>query len=165
MIRAAHPHEIRLLPQIENAADARFAGVGLKLVVDMPAHSIAALERGRRRGLLWVAVAPRGHVIGFALMEITRGIALIDQLSVLDRWQGQGFGTALIERCAATARTLGHASLHLTTYRDVAWNKPFYARRGFTEVARSAMDRTLRVEFLSGVSHGHPVWRRALMRR
>ena len=165
MIRPARPREIRLLPQIENAADRRFARVGLQLVVDMPGHSIAALEHGRRHGLLWVATSPRGYVVGFALMEITRGIALIDQLSVLDRWQGQGFGTALIERCAATARTLGHASLHLTTYRDVAWNKPFYARRGFTEVARGAMDRTLRVEFLAGVIHGHPVWRRALMRR
>jgi hypothetical protein len=29
MIRTAHPHEIRLLPQIENAADLRFARVGL----------------------------------------------------------------------------------------------------------------------------------------
>ena len=46
MIRAAHPHEIRLLPQIENAADRRFARVGLQLVVDMPGHSIAALEHG-----------------------------------------------------------------------------------------------------------------------
>jgi hypothetical protein len=50
MIRAPHPHEIRLLPHIENAADRRFARVGLQLVVDMPGHSIAALEHGRRRG-------------------------------------------------------------------------------------------------------------------
>jgi len=164
MIRAAHPQEIRRLPQIENAADARYARVGLRVVVDMPAHSIAALERGRRHGLLWIAVAPRGHVAGFALMEIRRGTALIEQLSVLDRWQGRGLGTALIERCAATARVLGHRSLYLSTYRDVAWNKPFYERRGFTEVSRGALNRTLRAE-LVGASHGHPIWRRAVMRR
>lgn len=97
MIRAAHPHEIRRLPQIENAADARYARVGLKLVVDLPAHSIAVLEHGRRHGLFWVAVSPRGHVVGFALIEIKRGTALIEQLSVLDLWQGHGFGSALIE--------------------------------------------------------------------
>ncbi|WP_428667713.1 hypothetical protein [Reyranella sp.] len=146
MIRAAHPHEIRLLPQIENAADQRFARVGLQRVVDMPGHSIAALEHGRRHGLLWVAIEPRGHVVGFALIEIKRG-------------------TALIERCAATARALGHEPLYLTTYRDVAWNKPFYQRRGFTEVPRGALDRTLRGVLLLEVRHGHPVWRRAVMTR
>src|SRR5690349_16435907 len=125
MIRAAHPHEIRLLPQIENAADARYARVGLKLVVDMPAHSIAVLEYGRRHGLLWVAACPRGRVVGFALMEIKAGTAWIDQLSVLDRWQKRGLGSALIDRCAATALSHGHRALHLTTYRGVAWNQPF----------------------------------------
>jgi GNAT superfamily N-acetyltransferase len=165
MIRAPHPYEISLLPQIENSADRRFARVGLQLVVDMPGHSIAALEHGHRHGLLWVAISPRGHVVGFALMEIRRGIALIEQLSVLDRWQGHGFGTALIERCAATARALGHEPLYLTTYRDVAWNKPFYERRGFTEVPRGALSRTLRGVLLLEVSHGHPVWRRAVMRQ
>jgi GNAT superfamily N-acetyltransferase len=165
MIRAAHPREIRLLPKIENAADRRFARVGLQLVVDMPEHSIAALERGRRHGLLWVALSPRGHVVGFALMEVKSGTALIEQLSVLDRWQDHGFGTALIERCAATAHALGHAPLFLTTYRDVAWNKPFYERRGFTEVPRGALNRTLRGVLLLEVSHGHPAWRRAVMRR
>ncbi|HYD04246.1 MAG TPA: GNAT family N-acetyltransferase [Reyranella sp.] len=165
MIRAAHPHEIRLLPQIENAADARYARVGLKLVVDMPAHSIAVLEEGRRKGLLWVAVSPRGRAVGFALMEIKSGIAWIDQLSVLDRWQGRGFGSALIDRCAETARARGHDELHLTTYRNVSWNRPFYERRGFAEVPRGAFSRPLRVEFLTGVRHGQVVWHRALMKR
>ena len=31
MIRAAHPHEIRLLPQIENVADGRFASLHIDL--------------------------------------------------------------------------------------------------------------------------------------
>ena len=94
-----------------------------------------------------------------------RGVAWIEQLSVPDRWQARGIGTALIEHCVAVARALGHRSLYLTTYRDVAWNKPFYERRGFTEVARGALNRTLREVLLSEVSHGHPVWRRAVMRR
>lgn len=165
MIRPPHPREVRLLPRIENAADRRFARIGLQLVVDMPGHSIAALEHGHRHGLLWVATSPRGDVVGFALMEVRRGTALVEQLSVLDRWQGRGLGTALLERCAATARALGHEPLYLTTYRDVAWNKPFYERRGFTELPRDALNRTLREVLLSEVRHGHPVWRRAVMRR
>jgi GNAT superfamily N-acetyltransferase len=165
MIRAALPHEIHLLSQIENVADRRFAGVGLQLVVDMPGHPIAALEHGRRHGLLWVAISPRGRVVGFALMEIRQGTALIEQLSVLDRWQGRGFGTALLGQCAHTARARGHEPLYLTTYRDVAWNRPFCERRGFTEVPRGVLSRTLRGVLLLEVRHGHPVWRRAVMQR
>lgn len=165
MIRAAHPHEIRLLPQIENAADARYARVGLKLVVDMPAHSIAVLEESRRKGLLWLAVSPRGHVVGFALMQIEHGVAWIEQLSVLDRWQERGFGGALIDHCAETARASGYDALHLTTYRGVAWNEPFYRRRGFVDVPRGSFSRPLRAQMLIELGHGHVVWRRALMRR
>jgi hypothetical protein len=125
----------------------------LKLVVDMPAHSIAALERGRRRGLLWVAVAPRGHVIGFALMEITRG-ARLDRSALRARpLAGPGLRHGADRALRRDRPRAGHASLYLTTYRDVAWNKPFYARAASPMVARGVMDRTLRVEFLSGVRH------------
>jgi len=164
-VRAGDPLEIRRLPQIENAVDLRYARVGLGIVIDMPAHCVASLERGRRQGLLWIAVSPRGQVAGFVLMQIKAGVAWIEQLSVLDRWQGSGFGGALIDRCAATARARGHRTHHLTTYRDVAWNKPFYERRGFSEVPRGKLGRTLRAMVLLEVSHGHPVWRRAVMQR
>ena len=58
MIRRPHPHEIKLLPQIENEADLRYRRVGLGQVVDMPPASLASLEAGRREGRLWVAVWP-----------------------------------------------------------------------------------------------------------
>lgn len=78
MIRAARPNEIALLPQIENAADGRYARVGLSIVVRMPAHGVPVLERGRRMRLLWVATSPRGRVVGFALMKMTPRSACID---------------------------------------------------------------------------------------
>jgi GNAT superfamily N-acetyltransferase len=165
MIRAAHPHEIALLPQIENAADVRYRRVGLERIIGMPPHSLALLEHGRRHGLLWVATSPLNRVVGFALMDIKGDTAWIDQLSVLDRWQGRGLGGALIDRSAATARQRGYHAIYLTTYRNVGWNEPFYRRRGFVDVARGDFTPRLRQEFLLGVSHGHPVWRRALMVR
>ena len=63
MIRRPRPNEIKLLPQIENEADRRYARVGLERIVGMPPASIAALERGRRDGRLWVAVSPLGRMI------------------------------------------------------------------------------------------------------
>ena len=165
MIRAARPEEIKLLPQIENAADSRFRRVGLELVFRMPCHSLAVLREGRRHGLLWVAVTPTNRPVGFLLMHIAAGIAWIEQLSVLDHWQGRGLGTALIDRAEAAAHAYGYPVLHLTTYRTVAWNKPFYARRGFVELGRGDLTRAMRVVLVTEVRHGHPVWQRAVMRR
>ena len=165
MIRQAHPREIELLPQIENKAERRYVRVGLRQIIDMPPASIASLERGRRKGLLWVAVSPVGRVVGFALMKRPGGLAWLDQLSVLDAWQGRGYGSALIDRTAAATRRLGLDALWLSTYRDVPWNAPFYARRGFIEVPRAGCPRALRFTFMKEGSHGHPPWRRTIMRR
>ena len=165
MIRRPCPTEIKLLPQIENQADLRFARVGLQRVIDMPPAPLASLDHGDRHGLLWVAASPLGHPVGFALMKLHGDTAWLDQLSVLDRWQRHGYGAALIDRSARTARALGFDALYLSTYRDVPWNGPYYARRGFAEVPRGAFTRPMRVVLMTECSHGHPVWRRAVMRR
>lgn len=165
MIRAASRQEIALLPQIENAADERYARVGLQLVVDMPSASIASLDQGRRDGRLWVATSPLNRVVGFALMKFSGGTAWLDQLSVLDRWQRHGFGAALFDRVAQRAREFGHDRLYLSTYLGVPWNAPFYERRGFSSVPRGAWPAALRRQFLSETSHGHPTWRRTIMQR
>jgi len=73
-------------------------------------------------------------------------------------------GTALIERSIATAGRAATTPLHLTTYRNVAWNKPFYSRRGFVEVPRGdSDDRCARSSCRR--SPRPPVWQRALLRR
>lgn len=162
MIRAARPEEIALLPQIENAADERYARVGLRRVIAMPPASIASLEQGRRDGRLWVATSPLNRVVGFALMKLLGGTAWLDQLSVLDRWQGRGLGAALIDRTAQRARALGHDTLYLSTYLGVPWNAPFYERRGFSSVPRGTWPQVFRRQFMI---EGHPPWRRTIMQR
>lgn len=165
MIRRPYPPEIKLLPQIENEADLRYRRVGLGRVVDMPPASLASLEAGRREGRLWVAVSPLNRPVGFALMKFPGATAWLDQLSVLQRWQGQGYGSALIERVAAAARDLGHRVLHLSTYRNVPWNAPYYARRCFEELPRGAWPHVFRMQSMEENRHGHPPWRRTIMRR
>ena len=165
MIRPPHPHEIALLPQIENAADRRYRDVGLQCVIDMPAHSIASLTEGWRKRRLWVAASPLGRPVGFVLMALAGDSAWIDQLTVLDRWQGHGFGSALIDRAGAAARARGHDRLYLSTYRDVPWNGPFYLRRGFEHLPRSTWPHVFRRQFALENAAGHPSWRRTIMWR
>jgi len=165
MIRRPHPHEIKLLPQIESVADLRYRRMGLGQVVEMPPASLASLEAGRREGRLWVAASALNRPIGFALMKFPGGTAWLDQLSVLNRWQGLGYGSALIDRTAAAARDLGHRALYLSTYRDVPWNAPYYVRRGFEEVPRGDWPHAFRMRAMTENRQGHPPWRRTIMRR
>jgi len=166
MIRAPRPDEIPLLPQIESAADWRYARTGgLRRVVDMPPATIASLVQGLREGRLWVAASPLNRPIGFALMKLRGGTAWLDQLSVLDRWQRRGFGAALIDRTAGAAGARGFDTLYLSTYLRVTWNAPFYARRGFVEVPRGKWPRAFRFQFMMENSHGHPSWQRTIMTR
>lgn len=165
MIRAARRHDIALLPQIENAADERYVRLGLRQVLTMPPASVASLEQGRRDGRLWVAVSPLNRVVGFALMKFPGGTAWLDQLSVLDRWQGRGLGAALIDRTARHARELGQDKLYLSTYLGVPWNAPFYERRGFASLPRGEWPPAFRLQFMIENSHGHPPWRRTIMQR
>ncbi len=165
MIRAPRPDETHLLPHIEDAADERYVRIGLARVRAMPPASVASLEAGRRDSRLWIAVSPLNRPVGFALMKVIGGTAWLDQLSVLDRWQGRGLGAALIDRTQQTARLRGFDTIHLSTYRDVSWNGPYYARRGFVELPRADWPTAFRRQLMLENSHGHPPWRRAIMRR
>jgi GNAT superfamily N-acetyltransferase len=165
MIRRPRPNEIKLLPQIENEADQHFARVGLGQVCRMPTVSPRLLERAPRDGRLWAAVSPLGRPVGFALLLLRGEVALLDQLSVLPRWQRHGYGAELIAHAAEAARRRGFRSLHLSTYLDVPWNAPYYAGRGFRAVPRGGQSRGLRALLLIEIRMGHPPWRRVIMRQ
>ena len=135
MIRRPRPNEIKLLPQIENEADQRYARVGLGQVFGMPPASPRLLEHARRDGRLWVAVSPLGRPVGFALMKLLRGdVALARPALGADRLAAARYGAELIAHPPRRATRI--RSLYLSTYLDVPWNAPFYARRGFRAVPR-----------------------------
>ncbi len=101
--------------------------------------------RGRRRagsaeeyralvesGRIWVADVG-GRPVGYVLATDLGGHVHLDQLSVRPEHGGRGLGSALVEVVMGWARRSGsHVRAPLTTFRDVAWNGPWYERRGFT---------------------------------
>jgi predicted N-acetyltransferase YhbS len=52
----------------------------------------------------------------------------------------RGVGTQLVEHVCDWARTQGYPAVTLCTFRDVAWNGPFYSRLGFEVVTEPGPD-------------------------
>jgi len=92
-------------------------------------------ERLDAPGFLLV-VGPVGDPVGFAHVEVVDGFAYLGQVSVRPEAGRRGLGTALVREAMREAWLLGYDRLSLTTYRDLPWNGPFYARLGFVEEAR-----------------------------
>ena len=126
-VRRAEPDELALLPELDRLAEAPFRALGLELAA-IPIR-VADL---RAAGAVYVTGRPP---IGFAELGELDGCGHLRQLSVLPEHARRGVGTALLERGAAWARRAGYPALLLTTFADVPWNGPFYAARGFVELA------------------------------
>ncbi len=75
------------------------------------------------------------EVVGFIRVEIVDGVPHVEQLSVIPRHQRHGIGSALLAAATIWARAAGFARMTLRTFRDVPFNGPFYARRGWRAIA------------------------------
>ena len=76
--------------------------------------------------------------IAYLLSMAVDDCAHIDQVSVEPGHARRGIGAALIDHLASIARDEGRPALSLTTFVDVPWNAPYYARLGFDVVQPAA---------------------------
>ena len=133
-IRWARHAELARLQQVEMAAGERFRAEGLASVADAPGLPLAALAAARRLGQLFVAEA-QGKLAGFCLVQELDGEGHLVELSVVPECGGQGIGSELLAYACVWAKDAGFQSMTLATFRDVPFNAPFYARRGFVPIA------------------------------
>ncbi|MBB6170787.1 GNAT superfamily N-acetyltransferase [Nocardiopsis mwathae] len=125
-IRLLHPADIPGAVAASRAADTMFAEAGLDLPEDDPREMLAHVET------VLVAGTP---VCGLAALTTLDGAAHLEQLAVHPDHGRRGVGSALLEAACAHARGAGRSAMTLTTFRDLPWNGPWYAERGFTELA------------------------------
>ena len=161
-VRPTRPGDVTALPAIEHAAGQRFrdypelAWLAEGDVISAEQHLDYA-----ERGLSWLALANELPV-GFILAETHVSSLFIVELSVHLDWQGKGIGRRLIACVAYQARKRGLASLTLTTFRDVPWNAPFYARLGFEMI--TTLTPELREKREEETAHGLAYDARCAMR-
>ena len=82
-------------------------------------------------GTLWVVLDASRQSVGYALLRIDDGFALLAQMDVQPEHGRKGLGTALVRIVADYLRTRNMPALYLTTFTHVPWNAPFYAHLGF----------------------------------
>lgn len=111
----------------------------------------------------WLAIADEIPV-GFLLAEALPSSLFIAEISLQKEWQGKGIGRRLICYVAEQARENGYTSLTLTTFRDVPWNGPLYARLGFERLADETLPALLHQKREEEAAHGLAYESRCAMR-
>jgi ribosomal protein S18 acetylase RimI-like enzyme len=163
-IRAARPDELEDLRALEDAAGAAFRDLGMDAVADDPPPPAVVLRSALDHGGLWV-VDDGGRVVAYAMDDVVDGQAHLEQVSVHPDRARRGLGARLVEDLVARARDAGRDAVTLTTFRDVAWNAPYYARLGFRALADDDLGPGLRAIRRAEAARGLDRWPRLAMRR
>ncbi|GAA3503860.1 GNAT family N-acetyltransferase [Streptomyces prasinosporus] len=143
-IRPAAPGDLPVLQDVERAAGAPFRDLGMDRVADDEPPALDALERYRRAGRCWVAADGRDRPVAYLIAEPVDGALHVEQVSVHPRAARRGVGRALLVHAARHAREEGLAALTLTTFAEVPWNAPYYARLGFRALTEPDLTPGLR---------------------
>ena len=164
IITSARERDITLLAAIELAAATLLIGHAPEFVLT-ETTSQDVLEKAQRDGHLWVALADDVPV-GFAHVEVLEpNSAHLQEIDVCPAHGRRGLGTRLVMRVCAWAAAAGYEAVTLSTFRDVPWNMPFYARLGFTVVAESEVSPALWSVVEDERRRGLDASRRVVMRR
>ena len=161
MIRAARPSDFRKLPEIERQAGELFRGAGMPEIAE---HEPLDPDELASAVVLFVAIDEDEEPIGYAMVEMVDDHAHLEQLSVLPDHGGQGIGTELLDAVAGWARGQGHREVTLTTFRDVPFNAPLYAKRGYEVVPEEQWTDALRDLVAHEASLGLDPAKRVVMR-
>ncbi|MEU9488852.1 GNAT family N-acetyltransferase [Streptomyces decoyicus] len=168
MIRVPALDELSDLRAIERAAGEPFRGLGMASVADDEPPSLEQLAEFQRAGRALAAYeepawADEGHgPVGYLLWEPVDGCTHIEQVSVHPGRAHRGIGRALIDRAE---RDGGRGALTLTTFTEVPWNAPYYARVGFRVLPEAELTPGLRAIRAHEAALGLDRWPRAGMRR
>ncbi|SED95142.1 Acetyltransferase (GNAT) domain-containing protein [Streptomyces sp. 2224.1] len=171
LIHAPSLAELPTLRSIELASGTAFRGLGMAAIADAEPPSLAQLTAFQRAGRALAAyeepgetAAPHstGQPLGFLLWEPVDGCTHIEQVSVHPQHAHRRIGRALIDRAE---RAGGPAPLTLTTFAEVPWNAPYYARLGFRTLTATELTPGLRAIRAHEAALGLDHWPRVCMRR
>ncbi|WP_018147332.1 GNAT family N-acetyltransferase [Henriciella marina] len=149
LIRPACLQDVSAIIAADIAASALFKPTGLLSDDALNDHVEASdVETAVDAGVIDVAeVVANNRVAGFIQYGLIEGDLYLEQVSVDPAYGRQGIGRQLMSWLDQRAIDLGAPRVTLSTFRDLAWNGPFYASLGFEEIPRGDMlDYMFRIE-------------------
>lgn len=164
-IRLAVAEDLVHLAGVERSAGEAFRMLGMHAIADDEPLPLARLELYQRDGRAWVAQTDQALPAAYLLLDVVDGHAHIEQVSVHADHARRGLGRRLIDQAEDWARRRGLPGLTLTTFRDVAWNAPYYRRLGFAAVGPAQVGPELAALRRHEAATGLDVWPRVAMRR
>ncbi|MGK5498221.1 GNAT family N-acetyltransferase [Streptomyces sp. URMC 125] len=164
-IRAVRPDELPLLQEIERAAGECFRDIGMPEIADDDPLPLDELARYRQAGLAWVAADGAGVPVAYLIADRVDGNLHVEQVSVHPGSARRGIGRSLLDHLAGLAADAGVPALTLTTFAEVPWNAPYYARCGFRLLDDDELTPGLREIREREAAHGLERWPRVCMRR
>jgi GNAT superfamily N-acetyltransferase len=164
-IKAARSGDLAVMQDIERAAGSWFREVGMPEIADDEPLPLDELGRYLREDRAWVAADEADVPVAYLIADIVDGHMHIEQVSVHPRAARRKIGAMLLEHAAANAAASGIGALTLTTFTEVPWNAPYYARCGFRVLADSELSPGMRAIRDREIAHGLHRWPRVYMRR
>lgn len=165
-VRQASREDLALLAAIELSASERFKTYpAIAAIIDgggtLPFDE---LEQALAAGLLWVADDHLAGVVGFLAAGMMDSGMFIHELDTVAEHQGRGHGRAMLETAIRHAKQGGLPHIALTTFHDIAWNRPWYERHGFRTLRVDEMPPALSQRIAAERDHwDHTGWRRCAM--
>jgi GNAT superfamily N-acetyltransferase len=164
-IRPPAEAELALLRDIEVRAGEPFRAIGMAAIADDDPPATGDLRASLDAGLAWVAAEADDRPVAYLLVAVVDGALHVEQVSVDPAWARRGIGGALLEHAAAVAAKRGLGALTLTTFAEVPWNAPYYARCGFRALGEEELTPGLRAIVAAERARGLDRWPRVVMRR
>lgn len=165
VVRLARAHELAALPEVERRAGALFAEFGLQEIADHEPGDVEYIQSFMRTGAVHVAVSDRGEPVGFGLSGLLDGAVHLYELAVDPTHGRRGLGTRLMAAGCGYGQAKGCRAMTLSTFRDLAWNGPYYSKLGFHAVKRDDWTPGMHLLHAREVDIGLPVERRFFMRK
>lgn len=163
-VRLARPDELSQLPVIEAAACELFLQYEETSQLPLYVTPLDEFIEAQHHGLLWVATDVQDSPVGFALIEILNDTAHLEEVDVLPECGRRGIGASLVRTVCEWAASNQLSAVTLTTFRNIPWNAPFYARLGFRELTEDELTPALRKRVAEEAVHGLPANLRVAMR-
>lgn len=164
-IRPAGIDDLVMLAEIEQVAATLFRHTPYAFLMDDKPLSLDFVIQQFQLGQVWIAVNNRDTPIGYAIAQEIDGNAYLRQIDVLPAHGRKGIGCKLVESVCVWAKNQNYRRILLSTFLDIGWNAPFYAKLGFQILPESEISSGFQQIRRKEADAGLPLDRRAIMCR